>query len=416
VLCALFGRLCAHAATVGEALALLRTAHRRRARAGATDGAADRRVGARRDPLAHPPPDCSALPDAPGIYLFRNAAGQILYVGKSVALRTRARAHFASSAPAAPWRAQAALVEHRETASELGALLLEQREIRRLRPPGNVRAKHADPWVWLRCRMDIAFPVLEVAGTPAAGRGISVGPLRGRAAALELMEQLNSLFGLRHCGRTLRLREHPSAYGQMGRCLSPCLNDLDPNLYRRRLDEALGLFCAGGDGGAALLGHVEARMHAAADAQQYERAAWLRRRHRRLRELVGGLGSLEATHVTPRLVLAPSPAGRGTVDALWLADGRVADFVARCADPAAIAQRTPAALGSRTVGPPTVDADQAAEMRVVAAWLASHPAAELGLGSAAGEERVKTFAAAALRDRCSSEVGQAPDSGAATAP
>ena len=396
VLCALFGRLCAHAATVGEALALLRTARRRRIRAGATDGAADRRVAPRRDPRAHPPPDCSALPDGPGIYVFRNAAGQALYVGKSVALRSRARAHFAPSAPAAPWRAQAAVVEHRQTASELGALLLEQREIRRLRPPGNVRAKHADPWVWLCCRLDIAYPILEVAGAPVAGRGVSVGPLRSRAAAVELVEQLNSLFGLRRCGRKLALREYPSAYGQMGRCLSPCLNDLDPNVYRRRLDEALGLFCRGGEGGAALLGHVEARMLAAADAHQYERAAWLRRRHRRLGELVDGLGSLQATHATARLVLAPSPDGQATVDALWLADGKVADFWARCADPAAIAARTAGALRSPAAGPPTVGADQAAEMRVVSAWLASHPVEELTLGTVAEEDRVSAFAAAVL--------------------
>ncbi len=71
---------------------------------------------------------------------------------------------------------------------------------------------------------------------------MNVGPLRGRATASELLEQLTSLFGLRHCGRRLPRREHPSAYGQMGRCLSPCLGDLDPNLYRRRLDAALALF------------------------------------------------------------------------------------------------------------------------------------------------------------------------------
>ncbi len=76
--------------------------------------------------------------------------------------------------------------------------------------------------------------MLEVAPAPAAGHAVSIGPLRGRRWATELVEQLESLFTLRHCGRRLALREHPSAYGQMGRCLSPCLGDLDPNLYRRR--------------------------------------------------------------------------------------------------------------------------------------------------------------------------------------
>ena len=62
---------------------------------------------------------------------------------------------------------------------------------------------------------------------------MTIGPLTGRKLVVELVEQLDSLFGLRHCGRRLPRRDHPSAYGQMGRCLSPCLGDLDPNLYRR---------------------------------------------------------------------------------------------------------------------------------------------------------------------------------------
>ena len=53
------------------------------------------------------------------------------------------------------------------------------------------------------------------------------------------------------------IRDHPSLYGQMGRCVSPCLGDLDPNAYRRRLDEALGLF-DGADGPERLLARFDA--------------------------------------------------------------------------------------------------------------------------------------------------------------
>ncbi|MDQ3767913.1 MAG: UvrB/UvrC motif-containing protein, partial [Actinomycetota bacterium] len=321
-------------------------------------------------------------------YVFRNAEGQALYVGKSVALRTRARAHFVPSAPPAPWRAQAATVEHEETASELGALLVEQRLIRRLRPPGNARAKHADPFVWLRCRFDVAYPVLEVAGAPAPGHAVSVGPLRGRAGAVELMEQLNSLFGLRHCGRRLVLRDHPSAYGQMGRCLSPCLNDLDPNLYRSRLDAALGLFSGGGADGAALLTHVEGRMRRAAEAQRYEQAAWLRRRLRRLEELCAGLGRLRCDAAGSRLVLAPSPEGRAVADALWLRDGRVAGFAACVRSVGEVEEvlRSPRAPSS----------DDVAELRVVETWLATGDAAVLELAGERVGGSVAAFAAATL--------------------
>src|SRR3954452_24848445 len=76
VLCALFGRLCANATTIGEALALLRPARPTRRRAAATDGGTARVRGARRRL-----PDLGALSDDPGVYIVRNAEGQVLYVG-----------------------------------------------------------------------------------------------------------------------------------------------------------------------------------------------------------------------------------------------------------------------------------------------------------------------------------------------
>ena len=244
--------------------------------------------------------------------------------------------------------------------------------------------KDADGYVYLRCRLDIPFPILEVAREPAAGHAVCVGPVRGRAAAAELVEQLNSLFGLRHCGRGLTRRDHPSAYGQMGRCLSPCLGDLDPNLYRSRLDEALGLFEH--DGGSALLAHVEAQMRAAAAAQRFERAAWLRRRARRLESLLGKLGGvLRAAHAGARLVLAPHPAEPGRADAFWIVAGRVVDWGPLPADADELVERTRFALRASQAGGlgGWLPADELVEARIIGAWLAAHessPVLELGHG------------------------------------
>jgi len=366
VLCALFPRLCANAATVGEAVALLRSRRRR--------GARPRRRGeaiAERRQL-----DFSELPRDPGVYLFRDDSGRTLYVGKSVSIRTRARAHFAPSTAPAEWSPHAAIVDYTPTCSELGALVLENRLIKELAPPGNIRlARRDDRLVYIRCRLDIPYPILEVSPEPAAGHAVTVGPLRGRAAARELVEQLDSLFGLRHCGRRLPRREHPSAYGQMGRCLSPCLGDLDPNLYRRRLDEALRLFL--GDGNRALLEHVKVQMHAAAAAQLYERAAWLRRRLRRLGVILERLGGvLEATHARPRLIVAGHPADRGRRDAFWVVGGRLVDWGPLADDIDDVGERTASALtrGGR-VGElgAHVPPDEVDEVRIVATYLASHP-------------------------------------------
>jgi DNA polymerase-3 subunit epsilon len=368
VLCAMFPRLCANAPTIADALGLVNARRKR---------ATGRK---RRTPALTAPPqlDFGELPKDPGVYLFRDDAGRVLYVGKSISIRSRARAHFAPSSMPADWTVQATVVDYQSTNSELGALVLENRLIKEHRPPGNIRLARKDERLcYIRCRLDIAFPILEVASEPAAGHAVTIGPLRGRRLAHELVEQLDSLFGLRHCGRKLVLREYPSAYGQMGRCLSPCLGDLDPNLYRRRLDEALRLFVDGADGRKRLLGHVEDQMRAASEQRLYERAAWLRRRLRRLGLILDRLGgALEATHAHARLLLAAHPVDPQRQDAFWLVGGRLVDWGAAPDDTATLDERSEAALrrGGRAgelgahVPPTEID-----ELRIVSTYLASHP-------------------------------------------
>jgi DNA polymerase-3 subunit epsilon len=377
VLCAMFPRLCANALTVADALAI--TGRRRKRTPGRK----------RRTPALTPPPqlDFGDLPKDPGVYLFRDDSGRVLYVGKSVSIRSRARAHFAPSSVPSDWTVQATVVDYQSTNSELGALVLENRLIKRHRPPGNIRLARKDERLcYIRCRLDIPFPILEVASEPAAGHAVTIGPLRGRRLANELVEQLDSVFGLRHCGRRLKLREYPSAYGQMGRCLSPCLGDLDPNLYRKRLDEALRLFTgqagqaaqAGeADGRDRLLAHVRAQMRAAAAQQQYERAASLRRRLGRLGVILERLGgALEATHARGRLVLAQHPVDNNRHDAFWLVGGRLVDWGPAPDDPSALEERTTVALkrGGRAgeLGA-HVPPDEIDELRIVSTYLASHP-------------------------------------------
>jgi DNA polymerase-3 subunit epsilon len=381
VLCALFPRLCANAATVADALKLLgprRAARRRPLPPGsllepAPGGPARTAAAGRRGP---PVPEFAQLPKDPGVYLFRDGAGRVLYVGKSVSIRSRARAHFAPSSPPEAWTAHATVVDYRTTASELGALVLENRLIKELKPPGNKRlTRRDDRLVYIRCRLDIPYPILEVAADPASGHGVTVGPVRGRRLALELVEQLDSLFGLRHCGRRLPRREHPSAYGQMGRCLSPCLGDLDPNLYRRRLDDVLRLF-VDTNGERPLIAHVYAQMRAAAREQRFERAESLRRRARRLGTILDRLGGvLEATHARPRLALVPHPAG-GSPEAFWLVGGRLVDHGRVTGGAGELSRRTIAALrregrmGEVGAHVPPGEVD---EVRIVGTWLASHP-------------------------------------------
>jgi DNA polymerase III subunit epsilon len=397
VLCALFPRLCANAATVGEALALLkprRPTRRKPPRLAAVSRGSE-----------PPAVDFATLPKDPGVYIFRDDRGRVLYVGKSVSIRSRARAHFAPSSPPAAWTRHATVVDYRTTESELGALVLENRLIKELKPPGNKRLTRGDDrLVYIRCRLDIPFPILEVSPDPAAGHAVTIGPVRGRRLALELVEQLDSLFGLRHCGRRLPRRDHPSAYGQMGRCLSPCLGDLDPNLYRRRLDEVLGLFVSRESDPhppQPLLDHVRRQMRHAAEQRRYEQAASLQRRLKRLGTILVRLGGvLEATHARPRLILAPHPSDPARAEAFWLAGGRLVDHGAITGEE--LEARTERAIGRAgrvgDLAPPThVPPGEIDEVRLIGSWLASHPdAAQLALRPAPTSGELSEFL---LRER-----------------
>jgi len=375
ILCALFPRLCAHAPTVGDAVALLGPRRRRK-------------VPSAQPAVRRPPedrPDMSALPQDPGVYVFRDERGRPLYVGKSVSLRTRARSHFC--APAG-WTERAEIADYRATNSELGALVLENRLIKRWRPPGNKALKRTDRWVYVRCRLDIEYPVLEVSPEPAEGHAVSIGPLRGKAAARELADHLTSMFRLRHCGRRMQRRENPSIYGQMGRCCSPCLGDLDPNAYRRQVDAALSLFDGRGDGGRLLLQRLDGEIRDASAARRYERAAALVRRRERLEDVIARLGGvLRAVHAAPRLVLAAHPTGERW-DALWIVGGRVADW-GELPGPGELMERTEAVLSAPP--PAGVRPDDVDEVRIVAAWVAEHEPVALDLDPAPTPARLDRF-------------------------
>jgi DNA polymerase III subunit epsilon len=361
VFCALFPRLCANVPTVGDAVELLRG--RRRAR--------KTEPGERIPPSERP--DLSTLPDDPGVYIFRDERGTPLYVGKSISLRSRARAHFC--APAG-WTERAAIVDYRPTNSELGALVLENRLIKAWKPGGNKKLTRTDGYCYLRCRLDIPFPVLEVASEPAPGHAVNVGPLGSKRLAGELADQLTSLYRLRHCGRALKVREHPSAYGQMGRCVSPCLGDLDPNAYRRQLDLALSHFERPG-AGEALIAELDRRMLEASQERRYERAAALLRRRERLAWVLERLeGVLRATHAAPRLVLARHPV-KDRHDAFLLVQGRLVDW-GPLPGHSELVERTEAAL-SRPPGRSVVPVEEVDEIRIVASWVADHEPPELPL-------------------------------------
>jgi DNA polymerase III subunit epsilon len=233
---------------------------------------------------------------------------------------------------------------------------------------------------------------------------VNVGPLGSKPLATELADQLTSLYRLRHCGRRLHLREHPSAYGQMGRCVSPCLGDLDPNAYRRQLDLALSHFERPG-AGEALIAEIDRRMLEASQERRYERAAALLRRRERLAWVLERLeGVLRATHTVPRLVIASHPV-KDRHDVFWLVRGRLVDW-GPLPGHSETAERTAAAL-ARGPGSAVVPVDEVDEIRIVASWVADHEPPELPLDPPPSAPALMRFVAEAT-EPATAEPAAAP--------
>lgn len=182
-----------------------------------------------------------ALPDCPGVYLFYGGVGELLYVGKSKAIRTRVRSHFASPDERRLCR-QVCHVEARPTAGELGALLLESQLIKELRPMFNIQARHQRRIIILRGvpnRQGYLRVVLEaVSHIDPAKTDPILAIFKHKTQAKEYLASLAKTHHL--CLKLLGL-EHTTrrCFGyHVGYCSGACVGEESTGEYNRRFENA----------------------------------------------------------------------------------------------------------------------------------------------------------------------------------
>jgi DNA polymerase-3 subunit epsilon len=230
------------------------------------------------------------LPRAPGVYVFRRetteaGAGEVLYVGKAKDIRARARSYFYGDdrRKVDSLLAETGAVEAHPCGSEVEALVLEARLIRRHEPRYNRRGKAWRRYAYLKLDLAEAWPRLKVVRR-ARGRGAYLGPFGSARAARLAKEALEEAFPIRRCTRSMgrATRFPPCALADLRRCVAPCDGRVTPERYEglvRTLQHALS-----SPGG--LLEALEARMERLAAQERFEEAADDRDR---LRVLVGAL-------------------------------------------------------------------------------------------------------------------------------
>lgn len=221
-----------------------------------------------------------ALPAEPGVYLFRDGAGRVVYVGKASNLRARVRAYLrpeGDGRAAIPHLiARIAGVETIVTGNEKEALLLENTLIKRHRPRYNVRLRDDKAHLCIRVDTAHAWPRLHMVRRFRRDGAVYFGPFTDAKAVRRTIRILGAVYPLRLCSdKVLASRTRPCLYYQLKRCGAPCVGLVQPEAYREQVDGMLALL-RGRTG--PLLDAMERAMGEAAGARDYERAAAYRDR------------------------------------------------------------------------------------------------------------------------------------------
>lgn len=228
------------------------------------------------------------LPARPGVYLYRDEKGKIIYVGKALSLKSRVRSYFQPGAQLPPktkvMLERVADFDIIVTDSEVEALILEQNLIKEHRPRYNVMYKDDKSYPYLKVTMADDFPRVMITRRHVKDGSRYFGPYTRVGAVNETLRLLKKIFPFRSCKQKEPvLRARPCLNYHIKRCLGPCAGQVDSDRYRSMINE-ICLFLEGRHED--LVKRLAARMEEAAKALDFELAARLRDQLQAVREVV----------------------------------------------------------------------------------------------------------------------------------
>ncbi|MFI3272384.1 MAG: excinuclease ABC subunit UvrC [Pseudomonadota bacterium] len=263
-------------------------------------------------------PDLATIPTLAGVYMYKDAQGHIIYVGKARHLRRRVASYFRPADQLTPKTVamlrHACTIDILTTTTEKEALLLEASLIKKHRPRYNIVLRDDKSYALFRIARKHPYPRLEIVRQVAGGKGgfrrqksdnaHYFGPFTSSLAARETWKVVQRAFPLRRCSdRAFANRVRPCLYHHMGQCFGPCVNDVAEADYASVVENVVLLLSGKSD---ALLQDLRGQMEAAAEILDFERAADLRDQ----------LRAVERTVERQAVVLA----GGGELDVIGIAE------------------------------------------------------------------------------------------------
>ncbi|MBH0185812.1 MAG: excinuclease ABC subunit UvrC, partial [Nitrospira sp.] len=220
------------------------------------------------------------LPDNPGVYLFKNAQGEIIYIGKAAVLADRVRSYFQKSADHSPKTSllvgQVADLETMVTRSELEALILESNLVKRHKPRFNVVLRDDKQYPYVRLPIKDDFPRLSIVRRVEKDGALYYGPYTPANALRETLKVIKQAFPLATCLIDIDgTAERACIEFEIKRCMAPCTGNQSKEDYHQIVKQVRH-FLEGRDH--ELLNDLRAKMEAAAGREEFEEAARLRDR------------------------------------------------------------------------------------------------------------------------------------------
>lgn len=220
----------------------------------------------------------NALPAVPGVYIMRDKNDRIIYVGKSRKLKNRVSQYFQNGVKNVKTARMVSCVERFEyflCSTEIEALTLENTLIKQHTPRYNIRLKDAKSYPYIKIT-DEPYPRLQFTRTRRADGGRYFGPYSGTSVVSSVLHTLQKALRLPTCRRQFPRdigRERPCLYYRLGQCCGVCTGNVDEKEYADLIRAAADVLRGNT---AAARRDVRARMEAAAEAEQFEKAAALR--------------------------------------------------------------------------------------------------------------------------------------------
>jgi excinuclease ABC subunit C len=218
------------------------------------------------------------LPEQPGVYLYFNADGETIYIGKARALRDRVRNYLGAYGPDPKTNAlleEAARLEVIVTDSVVEALALENNLIKQRSPKYNILLRDDKTYPYLQLTTNEAFPRVLVARRVARDGSFYAGPFMPAQFARKTMSLTHRLFGMRSCNEVITgKRDRPCLEYDIKRCIAPCVDTVCTAEEYGRAVKLTHLFLEGRND--ELIKTLETRMAEAAEDERFEQAAQLR--------------------------------------------------------------------------------------------------------------------------------------------